>query len=153
MTYEELLDKANEEGIEIFENNYIGKMKGLYLDETITLNSNLENDKERRCVLAEELGHYYKTYGDIRDQTKIENRKQERIARAWGYRKTVGIIDLVKAFKHGVRNRFELAEYLDVTEKYIEEVLKYYSQKYGQYFVIDNYAVYFDPLVIIEVWE
>lgn len=67
MTYEELLDKVKEEGIELFENNYIGKMKGLYLDDTITINSNLENDKEKRCVLAEELGHYYKTYGDIRD--------------------------------------------------------------------------------------
>ena len=27
MTYEELLDKANEEGIEIFENNHIGKVE------------------------------------------------------------------------------------------------------------------------------
>ena len=31
MTYEELLDKVKEEGIELFENNYIGKLKGLYL--------------------------------------------------------------------------------------------------------------------------
>lgn len=152
MTYEELLDKVKEEGIELFENNYIGKLKGLYLDDTITLNSNLENDKERKCTLAEELGHHHTTVGDILDQSDINNRKQERLARAWGYRNLVGIMDLVNAYKSGVRNRFELAEYLDVTEEYIEEVLKYYSQKHGQFFVIDNYAVYFDPLVVIEVW-
>lgn len=83
----------------------------------------------------------------------MENRKQERLARAWGYKRLVGIIDLVNAYKHGVKNRFELAEFLDVTEEYIKEVLRYYSQKYGLFYQIDNYVVYFDPLSILEIWE
>lgn len=153
MTYEELLDKANREGIEIFENNYIGKLKGLYLDGTITINSNIKNDVEKRCILAEELGHYYKNHGDIRDQSKVENIKQERIARAWGYKKLVGITKLIDAYKQGVKNRFELAQYLNVTEEYIEEVLRYYNQKYGLQYQIDNYLICFDPLSILEVWE
>lgn len=153
MSYEKLLIEAEKEGIEVFENNHIGKLKGLYVENTITLNTNIETEREKKCILVEELGHHHTSFGNIIDQSKVKNRKQERLARAWGYRKMVGIIDLIKAYKHGVRNRFELAEYLDVTEEYIEEVLKYYSQKHGQFYVIDNYAVYFDPLAVMEVWE
>lgn len=153
MTYENLLIETEKEGIEYFENNYIGKMKGLYVDDTITLNSNLDNDIEKKCVLAEELGHHYKTYGDIIDQSKIENKKQERIARAWSYDRLVGITGLVNAFKYGCRNRYELAKYLDVTEKFIEEAVTYYKEKYGLYYEIDNYVVYFEPLGIMKIWE
>ena len=153
MTYEELLDKVNEEGIEIFENNHIGKLKGLYVDNTITLNSSIGTESEKKCVLVEELGHHHTTVGNILDQSDVSNRKQERYARAWGYRKLVGIIDLVNAYKHGVRNRFELAEYLGVTEEYIDEVLEYYKQKYGLQYQIDNYLVCFEPLSVLEIWE
>lgn len=152
MTYEELLDKVEEEGIELYENNCIGKMKGLYVDDTITLNSNLSNNTERRCVLAEELGHYYTSYGDIIDQSKIGNKQQERRARAWAYKKLVGIVKLVNAYKAGVRNRFELAGYLNVTEKFIDEALNYYKGKYGTFVQVDTYVVYFDPLSVLEVW-
>lgn len=150
MTYEELLDKANEEGIELFENNCIGKLKGLYLDDTITLNSELYNDVEKRCVLVEELGHHYRTYGDIRDQSKVENRKQERIARAWGYGKLVDLLDLINAKKYGVRNRYELAEYLGVEEEFLESLLKYYKEKYGPKCVVGNYVLQFEPLEVYE---
>ena len=40
-------------------------------------------DIEKSCVLAEELGHYYTTVGDILDQSDDGNRKQERRARLW----------------------------------------------------------------------
>lgn len=78
MTYEELLKVVDEEKIELFENNYIGKLDGLYLDNTITIKTNLKTDAEKKSVLAEELGHYYTSYGNILDQTKLENIKQEK---------------------------------------------------------------------------
>lgn len=151
MTYEELLKEAETHGL-IVKEKPLKANKGRIKGNRIAIKKDL-NTTDKKCTLIEEIGHYHTTVGNILDQSDVRNRKQERQARAWGYRKAVGIIDLIKAYKHGVRNRFELAEYLDVTEEYIEEVLKYYSQKYGQFFVIDNYAVYFDPLVIIEVWE
>lgn len=150
MKYIDLLKEAEKEGIEIIENSRIGRLKGLYVDNTITLNTSIETESDKKGILAEELGHYYTSYGDIRDQSKVENRKQEKRARAWGYERLIGIIDLVNAFKDGVRNRFELAEYLDVTEDYIEDALNHYKQKYGLYYKIDNYTVYFDPLIILE---
>ncbi|OZV12276.1 hypothetical protein CIW83_09255 [Tissierella sp. P1] len=151
MTYEELLIETEMHGLIVKEKPlkaYKGRIKG----NRIAIKKDL-NNADKKCALVEELGHYHANIGDVLDQSDVRNRKQERQARAWGYRKLVGIIDLINAYKAGVRNRFELAEYLDVTEEYIEEVLKYYSQKYGQFYVIDNYAVYFDPLAVMEVWE
>ncbi|MDR7870348.1 MAG: ImmA/IrrE family metallo-endopeptidase [Tissierellaceae bacterium] len=153
MNYEDLIIEAENEGIEIYESNYIGKLKGLYVDNTITINSGIKDKKEKVCILAEELGHYHTSYGNIVDQSDIRNRKQERFARAWSYKKLVGITKLIKAFESGVSNRYELAEFLNVTEEFIEEALEYYKQKYGLYFKIDNYVVYFEPLGIMEMWE
>lgn len=153
MTYEDLLKEVDEENIEFFENNYIGRMKGLYVDNTITLNTNLETEKEKKCVLAEELGHHHTSYGDIVDQSKIENRKQERKARAWAYDKLIGVIGLVNSYKHGCKNKYEMAEYLNVSEQFLEDALKYYKEKYGLYYEIDNYIVYFEPLGVLEKLE
>ena len=152
MTYEELLDKVREEKIDLY-TNYIGNFKGLYIDDTITLNTNLENDAEKKCVLAEELGHHYKTCGDILDQSKIENKKQERIARGWAYDNMIGIIGLINAYKNGCKNKYEISEYLNVSEQFLKDAIAYYSEKYGPFYQIDNYAIYFDPLSVIEIWE
>lgn len=153
MTYEDLLIKIEKEGIEYFENNYIGKMKGLYVDNTITINTNLDTEVEKRCVLAEELGHHYTSYGNILDQSKIENRKQERKARAWAYNRLIGINGLINAYKYGCKNKYEIAEYLNVSEQFLEDTVTYYREKYGLFYEIDNYILYFSPLSVIEKFE
>jgi len=150
MTYEDLLIKIEKEGIEYFENNYIGKMKGLYVDNIITLNSNIDTEAEKKCILAEELGHHFTSCGNIIDQSKLENKKQEKRARAWAYDKLVGVIGLINAYKDGCRNRYEIAEYLNVSEQFLEDAVTYYREKYGLYYEIDNYIVYFNPLGVIE---
>ncbi|MCR2045526.1 ImmA/IrrE family metallo-endopeptidase [Anaerosalibacter massiliensis] len=153
MTYEKLLGEIEKEGIEFFENNHILGMKGLYVDNTITLNTNIDTDIERKCVLAEELGHHYTSYGNIVDQSKVENRKQERRARAWAYDKLIGIIGIINSYKYGCRNKYEMAEYLNVTEEFIDDALKYYKEKYGLLYEVDNYIVYFEPLGVLEKLE
>jgi len=150
MTEKELSILLESEEIEVIEMPLKKDTKGLYGDNLIAINKNLSTVNEKKCVLMEELGHHYMNYGDITDQSKLENKRQERKARAWGYKRLVGIIDLINAYKYGVRNRYELAEYLDVTEEFIEDALKYYKEKYGPYYIIDNYIVYFEPLIVFE---
>lgn len=153
MAYEELLKLAEKEDIAIYENNHIGRLEGLYVDNTITINTKLDTDIEKRCILAEELGHYYTSYGDIVDQAKLENRKQERKARAWAYDRLIGIMGLITAYKYGCKNKYEVAEFLNITEEFLEAAVTYYNEKYGQYYALDNYVVYFDPLGILElIW-
>lgn len=145
-----LLNEAEKECIEVVSLPFKGNLKGLYYDKVIGLNKNIETTAEKCCVLAEELGHYYSTIGNILDQKKIQNRKLERRARAWAYKKLVPLYKLVEAYKDGIKNRFELAEYLQVTEEFLDEALKYYKEKYGMYYRLGKYWICFEPLGILE---
>jgi len=148
--YEKLLCEAEKENIEVVYMPLKGRIKGLYCDKVIAINKNIETTAEKTCVLAEELGHYYTTVGNILDQKRIQNRKLERRARAWAYKKLVPLYKLVEAYKDGIKNRFELAEYLQVTEEFLDEALKYYKEKYGMYYRLGKYWIYFEPLGILE---
>jgi hypothetical protein len=152
MIYEGLLQETEKEGIDIIELKFKGKSKGLYGDNVIAISEDIETIRERQCILAEELGHHYTSYGDILDKNNIVNIKQEKRARNWAYERLVGIIGLINAYKKGIRDKHELADYLGVTEEFLEEAINHYKEKYGLYYKIDNYAVYFDPLGILEIF-
>jgi hypothetical protein len=145
MAYESLLDEIHKEGIDIIQINFKGKSKGLYGDNTIAIDKKIDTSAEKKCILAEELGHHYTSYGNILDQSNINNIKQEKRARNWAYEKLVGIISLVNAFERGIRNKYELAEYLNITEDFLNEAINHYREKYGICCEIDNYLVYFEP--------
>ncbi|GAA0082464.1 MULTISPECIES: ImmA/IrrE family metallo-endopeptidase [Clostridium] len=145
MTYNKLLYEAESQGVEVVEMKFNGKCKGLYGDNVIALNKNIETLKEKRCILAEELGHHYTSSGNILDNSNISNLKQEKRARNWGYEKLIGIIDIINAFNAGTKNRYEMAEYLEVTEDFLELSIQHYKEKYGVLFEIDNYIIYFEP--------
>lgn len=143
-TYEALLDEASDIGLTVKEkplkyNN--GRIKG----SRIAIRQDITTTTEKSCVLAEELGHHYTSVGNILDMTSAVNRKQERQARLHGYNRLIGLIGLVRAFEHGCQNRFEIAEYLEVTEEFLEECIECYRNKYGICKRVDNYVVYFIP--------
>ena len=147
MKYNALLNEANAEGISIKERpfkTYDGRLKGkdIYLRKDM-------NTTEKSCVLAEELGHYYTTVGNILDMNVPENRKQERQARLWGYNRVIGLFGLIRAYEHGCKDKYEIAEYLDVTEEYLEDCIDCYRDKYGECKTVDNYTIYFIPNLMI----
>ena len=148
--YETLLREAEKECIEVFYLPLQGKLKGLYYDKAIAINTNIETTAEKTCILAEELGHHYTTVGNILNQSKIQNRRQERRARAWAYEKLVPLDKLVEAYKKGIRARHELAEYLGVTEQFLCDALKYYKEKYGSYCCVRECFINFEPFRIFE---
>ncbi len=148
MTYEEMQINHNNLNIVEMDLSEVSGLKGLYINGHIAINTKM-SDTEKACVLAEELGHHYTSYGNILDQTDISNRKQELRARAWAYDEQIGLIGLISAYEHGCRNRYEIAKYLEVTEEVLEECLTYYRSKYGLCKTVDNYAVYFIPNLII----
>lgn len=147
MKYNALLNEANAEGISIKERpfkTYDGRLKGkdIYLRKDM-------NTTEKSCVLAEELGHYYTTVGNILDMNVPENCKQERQARLWGYNRVIGLFGLIRAYEHGCKDKYEIAEYLDVTEEYLEDCINCYRDKYGECKIVDNYTIYFIPNLMI----
>lgn len=102
------------------------KSSGLYADGCIWINKNLK-ECEKVCILAEEIGHYHTSTGDILDQNDIQNVKQELRARKWAYNKLVPQDEIFRAIKNGCTEPWDIAEYLDVDEKTLREALEYYN--------------------------
>ncbi|MGI6553832.1 MAG: ImmA/IrrE family metallo-endopeptidase [Bacillota bacterium] len=148
--FEDLLEEAHKERIEVISIPLKGRLKGLYYEKTIAINKNIISTAEKTCILAEELGHYYTTVGNILDQKKIQNRKLERQARAWAYEKLVPLDKLVEAYKAGVKNRFELAEFLHVSEEFLEAAIKTLQRKARLILHVGRYYISFEPLRIMK---
>ena len=150
MNYEQLLTDADQEGLLVKEQP-LTEHDGLIRGRRVAIRQKITTQKEKSCVLAEELGHYYTSSGNILDQTKIENRKQEYRARLYGYNLKIGLTGLIRAYEAGCRNLYEMAEYLDATEEYLIEAIDCYKSKYGLCTSIDNYIIYFEPLAVIKL--
>ena len=150
MTYTNLLEEAENAGVEVIDNCDIGGLKGLYIDDIISLSNNISCRKEKKCILAEELGHHHTTYGNILNQKEVDNIQQEKKARAWAYKRLVSFDDLIAAYEEGVKNRYELSLFLEVTEKFLEKAVEYYRMKYGVCHKHKNVVIYFEPLGILK---
>lgn len=150
MNYEELLIEADSSGITVKElplQSGDGRIKG----KRIAIRQDIPTLAQKANVLAEELGHYHTSVGDILDQGSIVNRKQERTARLWAYNKMIGLSGIISAYRARCQNRHEFAEHLGVTEEFLQEALDCYREKYGSYTEIDNYMILFEPtLAVIE---
>lgn len=147
LTYEDLLIEADGNDLITKEKDLPvsnGRIKG----NRIAINRSL-SETEKKCVLAEELGHYHTANGNILDQSSVTNRKLEQRGRIYAYNKLVGIMGIIQAFKEGCRTRYEIAEYLEVTEEFLDAALRYYKQKYGTGTKIDNYMIIFEPSISV----
>lgn len=151
-TYEELLIEADSKGLLAKEKPLLanrGRIKG----NRIAIKKDM-TETEKKCVLAEELGHYYTGAGDILDQSSVSNRKQEFHGRIHAYDRLVGLMGIASAYSHHCQNLSEMADYLDVTEEFLADALRYYKGKYGRCATVDNYVILFEPsLAVLEIVE
>ena len=153
MDYDTLLKEADSHQLRVKEKT-LKQFNGLIVGNKIAIRKDIETETEKSCVLAEELGHYYTSSGDILDQSKPENRKQEHRARLWAYNKMITMDKLANARKSGCRNRYEIAEYLDVTEEFLQEAIDSYKEIYGVgYHQYGDYLICFEPLNIYMMAE
>lgn len=149
MTYEQLLTVADQNGLLVKEkalNDHDGLIKG----NRIAIRKDIETQKEKSCVLAEEIGHDRTSCGNILDQTDVMNRKQEYRARLYGYNLKIGLTGLIRAYEARCRNLYEMAEFLDATEEYLREAIQCYRSKYGICVAVDNYIIYFEPFAVMK---
>lgn len=146
--YEKAISKINDINIDVIETT-LEANDGLYCDNTIFINKNIDTDVKKYCILAEELGHHFTTFGDISDQEKLENRKQELIARRWGYEHLIKISNLINVCNLGLKYRFETSEFLEVTEDFLAGAIQHYKNKYGAKLETENYIITFEPTIDI----
>ena len=107
MTYDELLDTANKKGLIVREKS-LTRNNGRIRGNRIAIRKDMTTT-EKACVLAEEIGHYETTVGDILEMSDPWNRKQERQARLNGYNRMIGMIGIVRAYEAGCQNQHEIA--------------------------------------------
>ena len=131
-----LYDLAEKENIKIYD-WYLEDIDGMYLNyhnvNAIALNyDRLGTYIDEKCILAEELGHYYMdaTYPASCTNTVLIN-KQEYRAKKWSYNTLVPFKSLRKAFSNGINTVYSLAEYFEVTEEYMRNCINFYTNKYG----------------------
>ncbi|QRG70794.1 ImmA/IrrE family metallo-endopeptidase [Brevibacillus choshinensis] len=153
MLYEALLAELDGQAVEVYEERMKQTIKGLYGENVIWINKSIPTTVEKACILAEELGHHFTTSGNIIDQQSIPNRKQEKLARSWAYNKLVPLSSIVQAHKKGIRNRHELAEYLGVTEDFLDSAINRYQEKHGISVSFGPYTICFEPLGVLEFFE
>lgn len=148
--YETLVGEAYSIGV-LVEEKELGRIEGLYGENVIWINKNLSTNAEKTSILAEELGHHHTSSGDITNLSVLKNRKQEHIARRWAAKKLVTLEKLVDAYKNLCVSKHEIAEYLNVTESFLEMSINYYRDIYGTFVKMNNNKIlYLDPLCIKE---
>jgi Zn-dependent peptidase ImmA (M78 family) len=87
--------------------------------------------RDERVRLAHEIGHcetgsFYSRYLPMQNRQKLENK-----ANKWAYEKLLPFAQLRAALHKGCRNAYELSEHFDLTEDFIKEAYKYYTETKG----------------------
>lgn len=86
-----------------------------------------KSNRKLKCVLAEELGHYFtgSTYNNKKQENyreKIEISRKEYRAKKWQVFYLIPEEKFLEAVRRGITEIWELAEYFDVDE----EVIRFY---------------------------
>ena len=131
MTYEELLSQASSENLLVKEVPLLGSDGRIY-NNRIAIRKDIPTLKQKSCVLAEELGHYYTGVGNILEQNSINNIKQERYGRIWAYNHQIGLMGILQSYLANCRTLYDMAEYLEVTEEFLIDALQYYKSRLSQ---------------------
>ena len=120
----QLYSMAEKENIDVVDYAFDKTINGVYIDnlKCIGLDKSL-NDTERKCTIAEELGHYYcnATYPlSCTDETLIN--KAEYRAKKWAVKALISPSDIQRIKQQGLKYKWEIAEFLNVTEDVAERV-------------------------------
>ncbi|MGJ5699737.1 ImmA/IrrE family metallo-endopeptidase [Staphylococcus chromogenes] len=146
--YEQLL--MENQHIKIKDNVTLPKgYNGFYSDVVILIDKDL-SEKEKHQTLHEELAHHKLTYGNILDQSQFNNRKFENYARRYSYETSMPLSGIVQAFKQGVHNLYELANFFEISEGHVLDCIEHYKMKYGIGTHCGKYFITFEPLRVFE---
>jgi Zn-dependent peptidase ImmA (M78 family) len=138
ITYDELICKYEDE-VDVYEhplreNPLVRKRKGkgfYYHDGKTKKGTALIEQSltqiDKKCTLAEELGHHHTSSGNILNLKFPNSTKQERLAREWGAKQLIDHDDFITAL-NTYDNIYQIAKELDVTYDiliiYIDFVLR-----------------------------
>lgn len=145
--YEELIKEIRTYNVEVVE-LMLGGDYGYCYNDVIFINET-SSEKTKYCILAEEIGHYFTSYGNIINLSDTKNIHQENKARIWAYEKLISPDALIEALTNGLNTTEEITEYFNITKEFFLEAIKYYRKRYGIYYVSKECVLNLEPLYII----
>ncbi|MES3704057.1 ImmA/IrrE family metallo-endopeptidase [Staphylococcus arlettae] len=146
--YETLISKYNH--LTIIETDMLPSFQsGICFNNQIYINSN-RSEAVKLETLAEEIAHHTLTYGDITDQSKFNNRKFEGYARRYAMEQIISLQGIIDAFKHSCHNLYEMANFFEVSEGFLQQCFEHYKKKFGLSTLYGDYLIQFEPLRVFE---
>ena len=157
--YEKIEDKIHSQGLDLIHTDQLPeRLKAItYCDDSLNLiavSNNIPSIHEKTCILAEELGHYQTSYGNlISDSNYTSILKQEEMARRWADDHLLSPKAIADAIKEGCMSEDELVELFCITHEYLHEAIDRYICRYGIYFEIDETTMLcFCPLGLLTIF-
>ncbi|MDW3787348.1 ImmA/IrrE family metallo-endopeptidase [Staphylococcus saprophyticus] len=147
--YEELMNVYHDEIYIDDTYSLCGKFKGFYDNGVILIDKHLPQH-HRLEILAEEIAHHKLTYGDITDQSVFNNRKFEGYARRHAMENIISIQGIIDAFKNNLHNLYEVANYFEVSEGFVQQCIINLKLRYGLSTIYKGYLIQFEPLRVFE---
>ncbi|WP_270167494.1 ImmA/IrrE family metallo-endopeptidase [Paenibacillus sp. SYP-B4298] len=150
--FDTMLALASGLGLAVFEMDFESSAKALIKGKKIAIRKSMDRTT-KACALCEEIGHDQTGAGDIIDQSSISNRQQEVRARQWAHHCLIPFERIIDAHKARISGRYELAEFLGVTEEFLQSAIDRFTAKYGIFLKVnDQYTIKFDPLGVLEIF-
>lgn len=128
MTLLSLYDLAAENKIDVYYYP-LRHMKSISTPEAIGVDVDmLSSSREEKECLAHELGHCM-TGSFYRVNTLETRGRMEERANRWAYKTVLPLSELQEALQNGITEPWELAEYFELPQKFIEKALCYYKSQ------------------------
>lgn len=115
------------------------KLGGLIYGDRVYINKSADYTNQNE-YLAEEIAHYQTSVGDILNQSEIECRKQELVARQRACTLLITLDGLLDCYKDGLDTPNELAEHFDVSVDFLYKAIDTYRTKNGLTFRHHGYT-------------
>lgn len=135
MELDKLYDYAEKENIDVYDFKMKNKAIIGCINDNYSIGLNysiIDNSREEKTILAEELGHYYTNTLYNTNYSDAEISKREYRATKWAFKTLVPFSKLLELKEEGCKYTYEFAEKLGVTEDLINKAYKYYSEgNYG----------------------
>lgn len=139
-----LLDIAKSNDIEIIEKHMENsKIEGLYSDNTVLINTIIQEEKYNE-ILGHELGHHFTLEGNNLLEHQCKD-LQEFFADAWSYREVVPLQKLAQ-YKMWEYEEWEVLECESITHDFLVKTFEYYKNRFGYDTIeIEDYIINFLP--------
>ena len=138
--YEEMLQYAFDQGVQVIEYDFNGELGGYYCDGYIFIDKSA-TETDKIALLAEEIGHHYTATENITQTDTIGKWKQEQQGRQWAIEKLVSFDDIIESIIKGNDTLYDVADELSLPVGFLNEAIAYYHSKYGCNYNYDGYTV------------